>query len=505
MLAPVPLQVLSLQPGDALQDSGIGSGFIVSNGQSLGVGFGQMPAVSTSQPFSNLMVADSSGTYDITKPNAPTLSLAPLVAPQRSNGGNLAAPYPQNIDGEEVDVSFANQWTAQLLANSQSAYPIVSSCVAVGGAQMTWINKTPGLLNSYAASIFEARVAARFAKGPIVPLCVILTHGETDADNFSPVATYQSQLVALQAAYQVDLNAIFGTNVVVPLVGKQQTSSPVSGSGPNNTALAFHAAAQADPSHIVLTGPGYQFTYAADDQHYAEYRGYGEKAAQIAHQIVALGKPWAPFWVTGASRVTNVVTLTCNVPVGPIVVDGTKTAPHQAGGLAAWAPGKGIEAFDAVQTVSACTGNGVSPIVLTVPSTANYTTNQTVLVTGALGNTNANGPYLCTVQDGTHLALQGTTGNGAWSAGGGGCQVANVIGISSLGISGNQLTVTLARSPTTGLVIGAAMNSDLAYGIRTGGFGSNCCTVLRDSDPFVGRSGTGPYQNFLCVFQMGVA
>jgi len=68
--------------------------------------------------------------------------------------------------------------------------------------------------------------------------------------------------------------------------------------------------------------------------------------------------------------------------------------------------------------VTGCTGNGVSPIVLTVSSTSALQTGSMVGVSGVGGNTAANGGFICTVVDGTHVSLNGTTGNGAYTSGG---------------------------------------------------------------------------------------
>lgn len=68
--------------------------------------------------------------------------------------------------------------------------------------------------------------------------------------------------------------------------------------------------------------------------------------------------------------------------------------------------------------VSGCTGVGVSPIVLTVPSTAGLSTGMTVLISAVQGNGAANGYQAITVVDGTHFSLNGTTGNGNYTGGG---------------------------------------------------------------------------------------
>lgn len=71
-------------------------------------------------------------------------------------------------------------------------------------------------------------------------------------------------------------------------------------------------------------------------------------------------------------------------------------------------------------TAQAITGaTNASPIVLTIPTgTGGYSTNSVVYIAGVLGNTAANGSQTVTIADSTHLSLNGTTGNGAYSSGG---------------------------------------------------------------------------------------
>lgn len=68
--------------------------------------------------------------------------------------------------------------------------------------------------------------------------------------------------------------------------------------------------------------------------------------------------------------------------------------------------------------VLGATGNGVSPIVLQVSSTGSITTGMVGIVQAVKGNTAANGYWTLTVVDGSHVSLNGSTGNGAWTNGG---------------------------------------------------------------------------------------
>jgi len=64
-------------------------------------------------------------------------------------------------------------------------------------------------------------------------------------------------------------------------------------------------------------------------------------------------------------------------------------------------------------TINAATN--ASPIQCTTTTTNNLVTGQTVCITGATGNTAANGTWVVTVLNGTQFTLNGSTGNGAFT------------------------------------------------------------------------------------------
>ena len=68
--------------------------------------------------------------------------------------------------------------------------------------------------------------------------------------------------------------------------------------------------------------------------------------------------------------------------------------------------------------VSGTASGTAGRVKLTVGSTAGISTNNIVTVTGVVGTIEANGAWLGTVVDGTHLELQGTTWVNAWVSGG---------------------------------------------------------------------------------------
>ena len=68
--------------------------------------------------------------------------------------------------------------------------------------------------------------------------------------------------------------------------------------------------------------------------------------------------------------------------------------------------------------ITGATGAGVSPIVITTTSTTGLQTGQTVMISGVLGATAANGSWVITVLNSTTFQLNNSTGNATYTSGG---------------------------------------------------------------------------------------
>jgi hypothetical protein len=126
-------------------------------------------------------------------------------------------------------------------------------------------------------------------------------------------------------------------------------------------------------------------------------------------------------------------------------------------------PGAGDLAVVAVvQSAVSAANNGSGLIRLTVGSTSNWTTGQYAYVSGVTGTTEANGLWVVTVVDGTHLDLQSSTFTNAYVSGGNANCVVAVdtnttvgattsvgIGVTINGTSINQMGVLIVPSGVT--------------------------------------------------------
>jgi hypothetical protein len=336
--------------GAATADGGAADGpplivGIIATGQSLSVGAGGLPALSTTQPYDNRMLVDH-GTPPLYDGVGDALALAPLVAPVRPHdGANPSWAYPNNIAGESPTESMANQLSALSLAAGRRLHTSVVSNVGEGGQAMSVIEKG-GTGNAYAASLYEARaiepLVAATGNG-FVYNAVVLTHGESDCDNPS----YGAAVKQLRLDYQADLQAITGQAHEVVLIHSQQSTFPVGADSTSISAQQQLDVSTTDPTRVVLAGPKYQYAYYADLIHLtaAQSIRLGIKYAQAYERVVVHGQPWLPLYPVSATRQDRVVTVAFHVPVGPLQWNEALPPAHVIGSNAGdWVAGRGFEA-----------------------------------------------------------------------------------------------------------------------------------------------------------------
>lgn len=450
---------------------------IVSNGQSLSVGGSDFTNTAPSQPFFNSMIFDSSSTYDITAPNASTLSLIPLIQPMRTLLGS--APYPQNIAGQPCDISVANG-----LSRVARQAMIFLSVVGQSGQPYSYWGPS-GSGSSYAASLYEMRVAKRLAttlgaKNPGLLMVDILA-GEADEFNSSYAANLQTYYTQVNA----DAVTIYGSGQkTVPIVQSQQNSFPAGFSNTENISALQQLKASLVNPNILLPCPKYWGPYA-DGIHFTDYRRLGAYHLRAYLSWLKTGA-WNGLWPTTVSRLENVVTIGFNVPVAPLVFDdtalgdnGNSLLPHQTGGFAGpWSGGHGFEAYDTLPNITSLTNT--TPIVATFASAHGLLSGDYCAPLQIPSNTNANGCFAVTFVDSTHVSLNGSSGNGTFS---GSAPAISPIPVTAA-IVGSSVQITLGRLPRTSMRVGYAHTPDEGLNIQAAPPTGRCGT-LRDSDPTV--------------------
>ncbi|HKO51958.1 MAG TPA: dockerin [Polyangiaceae bacterium] len=333
---------------------------IIGTGQSLAVGAEGRPLRATSPSFHNLKLDLGNRFFPALNPDSSRVSLVPLREPIRPFALGYPGPHPGNIYGETPHTCMASQISQLLLNVSQGRgdYVTVHSVVGEAGQPMSVIGK--GAVRSgatgvaYERSLFETRAIARLAKAAQRSFgvgAVVLTHGESDAEN----PDYERSLVSLWQNYNADLRAITGQTTEIPLLLTQQSSCPVDAGSLPGSALAALRASQAPGSGVVCVGPRYQYSYAPDGVH-LDALGYdrlGEKYGQAYFESVLRGQAWRPLEPLSARREGDVIRVDFHVPVPPLVWDGTlPAAPAEP---KEWAAGRGFElaSGDQVLTIAA--------------------------------------------------------------------------------------------------------------------------------------------------------
>jgi hypothetical protein len=302
----------------------------------------------TSQPFHNLKL--SLGLSDVSvppyDPEGSALSVVPLVEPIRPPATGYPSAYPANIYGETPHTAMADQITSLCANGAHGQYVSVHSVVGESGQGMHVINKTAEVSatrgHAYAASLFEVaalkRVAAAAGKTYGVG-AIVLTHGETDAENDH----YESEVIQLCRDYNADIAAITGQKTKIPLLFTQQQTCPGDGSTPASLVAQWKLGVDY-PDDTVCAGPKYQYPYAADHVHLraSGYDRLGEKYGEVYYEKVVLGLDWQPLQPVHVHRSGRVIDVTFHVPAPPLAWDDALPAPHQAAHLA-WSRGRGFE------------------------------------------------------------------------------------------------------------------------------------------------------------------
>ena len=361
---------------------------ILGAGQSLSVGW-TATAILDGAPSvgHNLELNDSAGVYDITNPNASTLSVVALKEPVRPIASTTA--YPRNIAGESPHTAMGQQISADAMAAGVADPVTVHSVTGLGGQGVSVIGKG-GTGNAYAAGIFEAQAFARLAQQAGKKLgygAIVLTHGEADATN----PNYQADLLQMWSDYNGDLKAITQQNDTVPLILSQQNTEPTDNVSVAQSMLAQWRAAIAYPGQIILAGPKTQYGYSSDQIHLpaSGYRRMGIKYAEVYSHVVEQGLVWKPLQPSSVALPTSQdVDIQFDVPYPPLVWDDAQPLVHQQVN-AAWAQGQGFEVLDAngqaVTIASATISTAENKVTLhlsaavTPPLTVQYAMTQDVV------------------------------------------------------------------------------------------------------------------------------
>jgi hypothetical protein len=363
---------------------------VITYGQSLSVGHAGSPALSATQPYSNLM-------WTVCGISRTASNLGALTDPdtcQAATGeGNvedlkpgLANTATQISGGSQVYIVSQHGVSATAYLAAPPAVCLAKACT-VGAGNGTTAYGT----NSYADildSVTKAYAAAVAAGKTYRVGAIVMIHGETDAANGVSAATYEADLVQLQSQLEADVKAIDGQTAGVPLLTGQMsnwTSYLDTATMPGVPAGQMQAALDY-PSKIMLLGPEYIYPTYTDGVHLinTSYRELGGLAGKIVDIVARQARPWVALMPTAITISGSTITANFYVPSGSLTCDTTTFSE----------PVTGLCGFEFHQT-------GASPPTISSVSVSGST--ATITLSGATAGT----PYLAYARTGTAGANAG--------------------------------------------------------------------------------------------------
>lgn len=314
---------------------------ISTYGQSLSLGNQGCPALSITQPYSNLMLSSN-----------PTGTLTALVE-NVLNGSSTNPPCVPSDKQESPASGLGNTFT--FLSSGQTQVVAVTRS-GVGGTAYQGLKKGTTPYNNLLTAVTTVKTDAVGAGRSYRQIGVMFTHGETDWQvNTTSGTTYKADLTQLQSDLQADVNVTATQSGTVILFLDQMSSWGAVNPSGNPCFVgdgSFTCATYSDaglgvpiaqweyfrdnPATSCLVGPKYQFDYATQDNIHlinTSYLSLGELQAKYIKKVVLDGMPCMP--LAPRSITLNGATITCRfwVPSGSLALDTTLVAARTNSGF----------------------------------------------------------------------------------------------------------------------------------------------------------------------------
>jgi hypothetical protein len=287
------------------------------SGQSLSVGAAGLPAITMSQPYTNITFAGGprSDLDELTsfKPLFEDENLAPDGG---SNRGETQCSGAANFVTELIQ-------SEQGLSYTDHHYDMLSSTVGHGGYTIRQLNKGSAwyqYLEAHIQAGFDLSVSQNksFAVQAIGWL-----QGENDQyQGEKPRLEYKDDLIQYQKDVQADVQAVTGQSHRVPLLTYQLAAYVRNGGNYRNVTLAQLDAAE-EQADIYMVCPMYHVPYAGDRIHLTNvgYKYVGHYFGKVYKRVVYEGMEWTPLSPKVIRSQGKVVSVEFNVPEPPLVID----------------------------------------------------------------------------------------------------------------------------------------------------------------------------------------
>lgn len=313
---------------------------IISTGQSLSVGVGGSPALSTTQPYENVMLTGAGGGMGAGS------SFTPLVESSvETMGSALANTITANVPG--------NDYTIALTNHGVSGYPY------------SQLKKGTSPYSTGMTQVTNVKAAATSAGKTSRVVAITSVHGETDNYNGVDGPTYEGYLEEWQHDLEADSQAITGQSTPIPLFIDQMSSYFSSYANTPTSEIPIYQlkASEDNVGKIYLVTPKYFFNYS--DRHHLtneSYRWLGEYYGKVIKKVIVDGDSWRPLSPDSVTRSGAVIYAKFHVPAGVLTFD---TTIEQA------IANKGFEYYDSTNSAS------ISSVAIVSDDTVAITLNQT--------------------------------------------------------------------------------------------------------------------------------
>jgi hypothetical protein len=285
---------------------------ITEGGQSLATGSMGIPALSTTQPYNNVMLSPG------VSYSAPPL--IPLVEGTLGyDGTNYVETTSSGMANYLAAANGGLHFGVGLHGNDGSAYAQIAP------------GTSPYLRGVAQLQAFKSATSAN--NRTFIPLGEVLTHGETDYVNLNatyisdsnPHTVYEADLEAYQAALLASVQTISPTTSTYPLILSQMSSGRT-----GDMAQAQWQACTDNPTTIYCATSKYFLTAAARSNIHLNNisdKILGEYYAKAIQSIMTNGG-WTPLQMTDTTLSGDVVTVNFSIPALPLALDTTTVWPH---------------------------------------------------------------------------------------------------------------------------------------------------------------------------------
>lgn len=289
-------------------------------GQSLAVGSGGTPVLSTSQPYKNVSVG--TGVQGNLGQATPAYWYG-NIAGTGYQAGDLTPMVEVSV--ETLASGAANSVGKSARADGLgSTQDLLTMNFAVGATPYSGLAKgTTPYQDNIDTSAFAPIAGQLFASGAMNVPALWCVHGESDMLNGS----YGANIRQWQVDYETDMKAITGQSGTIPIFHSQPSCWTATANVNSATGIAPYqilSEYETNPTKTVLVCPKYFFSYQpADGVHLinTSYRWLGEYYAKAYYQHVVQGIPWSPLRPLTIQRTGAVITVTFTGNVGDLLLD----------------------------------------------------------------------------------------------------------------------------------------------------------------------------------------